>query len=134
MDFMQRPEHFGVNHYYGDTVRILLVIAAGLLLISQFLKNPFLSPMATLVVVVVYIAAAGLTNPVQTWIHYINVAIAGGSLIIFGSIAITRFQQTHAFLGNSLIVSVLVIIFLIGLYTAIRTLRGTLMRGAPTIQ
>ncbi len=133
-DFIPRPEHRGVSHYYGDTVRVLFVIAAALLFISQFIPGPFVTPIATLICAVIYIVAAGLTNPVQAWIHWLNVLVAGVSLIFFGAIAIARYQALHAFSGNTLIVFALVIIFVIGLYSSIRTLRGALMRGAPTIE
>jgi hypothetical protein len=128
------PEHEGPRHYYGDTVRVLFVIAAALLFISQFINSPFMTTMSSMVLAVALVVAAGLTNPVQAWIHWVNVFLSGFSLMLFGFIAITRYRETSTVLGSTLVVLLLVLIFLIALYTAIRTLRGALMRNAPVIE
>ncbi len=128
------PEHVGPSHYYGDTVRILFVIGAALLFLSQFIGEPFMTSFSALILAVILVVAAGLTNPVQSWIHWINIFLSGISLILFGSIAITRYRETGSIFGSTAIVMILVLVFLFALYSAIRTLRGTLMRDAPVIR
>lgn len=127
--------HFGPSHYYGDYVRVLFVVAAVLILGSQFIKAPFLTPVAALIFSVVLVLAAGLTSPVLASIQWINVVISGLALFFFGSIALTRYQETHSiYSGSNLVIIILTIIFMVALYLATRTLRGTLMRGAPIIR
>lgn len=128
------PFHPGPSHYYGDIVRILFVVGAALIFLSDFLPGPFLTPIASLVISVLLIVAAGLTNPVQAWIHWINVLFSGLLLILFGSIAVARYQDTGMLALSTWLILVLVFIFICALYSSIKTLRGVLMRGAPTIR
>lgn len=128
------PPHFGPSHYYGDTVRILFVIAAVLLLASQFVGSPFLTPIAALVLAVVLVIMAGLTNPVQTWVQWANVILSALCLFLFGSMALTRYKETGDIFGENFIILLLTVVFIIGLYLATRTLRGVLMRDAPIIR
>lgn len=128
------PPHFGPSHYYGDTVRILFVVAGVLLLASQFIGSPFLTPIAVLLLTVILVISAGLTNPVQTWIQWSNLALSALCLLLFGSIALSRFQETGDVFGQNFIILLLVIIFVGALYSATKTLRGTLMRDAPVIR
>ena len=67
-DMSLPPEHTGPQHYYGDALRILFVVAGGLLLASEVFETPFLTPAAALIAAIVLVVAAGLTNPVQVWI------------------------------------------------------------------
>lgn len=133
-DIPLAPEHEGPSHYYGDTVRILFVIAAALLFVSQFIGTPFLTIGAALIIAVLLVVAAGLTNPVQTSIHFVNAVLSGVCLVLFGSIAVTRFHETDSLLGGTAIVILLVLVFLFALYSSIKTLRGRLMRNAPVIR
>lgn len=126
--------HQGVSHYYGDTVRILFVIAAVLIIVSQFVGTPFLAPAAALVFAVALIIAAGLTNPVQIWIQWVNVLLAVGGVLLFSMMALTRYQERTALSADAILLFLLVIDFVAALYVAIRTLRGVLMRGAPIIK
>ena len=128
------PPHFGPSHYYGDIVRILFVVGAAFLFISQFMGNPFVTPIAALIIAVILVVAAGLTNPVQTWIHWANVFLSGLLLIMFGSIAVTRYQETGTVILSTWLVIILVLVFLCALYSSVKTLRGVLMRNAPVIK
>lgn len=127
------PEHEGVNHYYGDSVRLMFIVTAAIVFAAQFFGSPFLTIGATLVICVVLICAAGLTNPVQTWIHVVNVIVAGGLLLLFGMIALARYRETGIALGSGFIAILLVLLMVYALYNAIRTLRGILMRGMPDL-
>ncbi|HRH24126.1 MAG TPA: hypothetical protein PK109_00855 [Candidatus Paceibacterota bacterium] len=133
-DIPLAPEHLGPSHYYGDIVRILFVVAAALLFLSQFIGEPFMTSFSALTLAVILVVAAGLTNPVQAWIHWVNIFLSGLSLILFGAIAIARYRETGTMFGSTAIVMILVLVFLFALYNAIKTLRGTIMRDAPVIR
>ncbi len=128
------PLPLGPSHYYGDTVRILFVVAAVLLLASQFIGSPFLTPIAALVLAVVLVIMAGLTNPVQIWVQWANVILSGICLFLFGSMSLTRYKETGDIFGGNFIILLLTVVFILALYLATRTLRGVLMRDAPIIR
>lgn len=127
------PEKIGPSHYYGDTVRLLFVVSAVLMLAAQLVGTAFLTPAASLISAVVLVIAAGLTNPVQAWIHFVNAGISALGLVACGSIVLSRYQD-GSLIGEGLIVLILTILFLIALYCSVKTLRGTLMRDAPEIK
>lgn len=126
--------HQGVRHYYGDTVRMMFVIAAVLIILSEFMGSPFLEPVAALVIAVILVVAAGLTNPLQVSIQWVNTGLAIAGVLLFSAIALIRYQETGAASGESLVLFLLVLDFIIALYFAVKTLRGVLMRGAPEIE
>lgn len=114
-------------HYHGDAVRILFVIAAGLAFLAEMLDGNLPFPAAiTVVMVIVLVVAAGITNPVQQWIHWFNMAISVLGLMIFGGLALTRFKNDAPF-SESFIVGCLAVVFLLSLYLATRTVRGLMM-------
>lgn len=131
--FAVAKARIGPSHYYGDIVRILFVINAVLIFIAQFLGNAFLTPQLALLSAVALVIAAGLTNPVTTSIHWVNTILSGGGLIIAGNFVLTRFSEGEL-LTKGWVVSAVTLIFVIALYSSIKTLRGALMRGAPIIK
>ena len=133
-DFSPPAVEPGPKHYYGDVVRILFVVAAVLILLAQVVGIAFLTTQAALVAAVVLILSAGLTNPVQIWIHFINVLLSAGGLLISAGVTLDRFKTSPNFLTEGWIVMVLTIVFICALYSATKTLRGSLMRGAPLIK
>lgn len=133
-DSVVRPETEGPKHYYGDTVRMLFVVAAVLILIAQVMGGAFLTVAAALVSVVILAVAAGLTNPVQTWVHWMNSAISAVGLFMSGGVFLTHFQTQSAATVPAIIALLLTLIFVFALYTSTRTLRGVLMRYAPEIK
>lgn len=132
-DSVVRPLHEGPKHYYGDIVRILFVSAAVLILVAQVAGGAFLTVSASLVAVIVLAVAAGLTNPVQAWVHWMNVFISALGLLVSGSVFFVRFKSDAGF-GSSVVALLLALIFVFALYTSTRTLRGVLMRYAPEIR
>lgn len=122
------------RHYYGDYVRFLFVVAATLLFIIQFLDVdlPF-TIFGTIMIVLVLVIAAGLTNPVLGWMQWVNLFIAVFAVLLFGSLAIAGFQAGAPLYPDGFFVALLTLVFLIALYFAARTLRGYLMRGVPEI-
>ena len=133
--FHVQVPHHPPRHYYGDIVRILFVVAAVILFSMQFtgIRLPF-STFGSIMMIIVLVTAAGLTNPVQAWIHWVNIFIAGFCLLLFGGLALNRFQTQAALFPDGILIGILAMMFLVALYSAVKTLRGLLMRDAPEIR
>jgi len=133
--FRNAPIHHPPKHYYGDIVRILFVVAAVILFAMQFtgIRLPF-SAFGSIMMILFLVIAAGLTNPVQIWIHWINIFISGFCLLLFGGLALSRFQTQAALFPDGVLIGFLAIMFLIALYCSTKTLRGIMMRDAPEIK
>lgn len=116
-----------IPHYHGDAVRILFVLAAALMFLAEMLNAnlPF-STAATVFIIIVLVISAGITNPAQMWIHWVNMFFSLIGLMLFGGTALTRFR-TDAPLNESLIVGILAVVFLGALYLSTRTIRGLLV-------
>lgn len=128
------PPHYGPSHYYGDIVRILFISAAVLIILSHFSGTPFLTAFASLLSAVVLVVAAGLTNPVQAWIQWVNTAISAGGLLLFGTIGFTRYEETSSLVGSASIAILLTVVFVFALYLSVKNTRGVHMRNAPVIE
>jgi len=122
--------HRPVAHYHGDTVRALFVIMAVVMLIAETTGASL--PLSTLGIVsfaVVLMVAAGIANPAQSWIHYVNVVLAVFGAISFGLYAIEQYRATHDVLTPTfLYAEVLALLFLTSVYYATKTVRGLLLR------
>jgi hypothetical protein len=118
-------------HYHGDTVRILFLISAIVMLIAETTGASLpLTTFSILTLAILLVVAAGITNPAQTWIHYINIALAVFGTITFGLYAIREYQATGEFLTQTYIFAeVLALILLVAVYYATKTVRGTLLRS-----
>lgn len=116
-------------------MRILFIVAAVVLFVMQFtgIRLPF-SAFGSIMVIMVLVVAAGLTNPVQTWIHWANIFISGFCLVLFGGLALSRFQTNAALFPDGVLIGALALMFLVSLYCAVKTLRGIMMRNAPIIR
>jgi hypothetical protein len=111
-------------HYHGDTLRGLFVMAAGLIFLAELLGGnlPFTTGAAVMFVITL-VVAAGITNPKQVWIHWVNLLISIMGLMLFGATALSRFREDAPF-SQSFIIGCLAVVFLIALYLATRTVRG----------
>lgn len=124
----------GPEHYYGDAVRIMFIVAAVIIFVMQFMsiETPF-SSFGLILVILCLVIAAGLTNPVQVWIHWVNVVLSAFGIVTFGGLALERFRAVTFSVEHALI-GFLVVIFVAALYLSTKTLRGILMRDAPVIE
>lgn len=124
------------SHYYGDYVRILFVIAAIMVFFLHFTNEAEVFPISvSLAMILGLVIAAGLTNVIQIWTQWLNVILSGLMLILFGELTFRRFQDFDVnLLLQNLTIASLSILFVVALYLAVRTLRGSLMRGAPIIR
>lgn len=113
------------RHYHGDLVRGLFIAGAVLIFLTQFVgtKLPF-STSGLMFIVLVHVIAAGITNPAQTWIHWVNAIIAAISMLYFGSLALARLDTLPQLFSSEGIVAALALVFLAALYLSIRTIRG----------
>ncbi|KND47329.1 MAG: hypothetical protein AB199_02790 [Parcubacteria bacterium C7867-004] len=116
------------THYHGDLVRGLFVAAAVLVFLTQFIgaRLPYSSG-GLILIILVLVIAAGITNPVQRWIHWANAAISVIGVLMFGGLALARFDSNPAFLSQNVIVPIIAVIFIGTLYFSTATVRGFLV-------
>ncbi|MBU6323239.1 MAG: hypothetical protein KGI41_01175 [Patescibacteria group bacterium] len=133
MDDQPHGSHFrSVPHYYGDIVRVLFVFAAILVFITESVAGDnLLSAFSTIIVLLALVLAAGVTNPRQRGIHWINLLLAVAGLLIFGGSALDRYRAGLGFSLKDILVTVIALIFLVSLYFATRTIRGLVLRYHP---
>lgn len=117
-------------HYYGDIVRKLFLAAAIFMIVllpfmNQYLEAPIYISILAAVGVGVF---AGITNPKQTWVAFLNFLIALMGSIIFEYQAVVGYSTYsiyhRTFWGNQL----LALDFLIALYFCTKTVRGMIVK------
>ncbi|MFA6969379.1 MAG: hypothetical protein WC217_02145, partial [Candidatus Paceibacterota bacterium] len=75
------------------------------------------------------VIAAGITNPDEGWIHWLNAIIAVWGTLLFGMTAVSRYRLGAHILDSSFIyVEALALLSLIALYLTTRTIRGFRLR------
>ena len=124
------PARKGIRHYYGDTVRVLFVCGAVLLIIAETTGAHLpLSPLGVVASAVLLVVAAGITNPEQGWIHFANEAIAALGTLVFASSAIGHWRDGAGIFDSTyLFVEIIALLSLLSLYFTTKTIRGTLLR------
>ncbi len=118
------------THYYGDLVRKLFLLSATLMIITL----PFMSTYIEVPIYVSILAAlfisifAGITNPLQRWVAFLNLIVSFLGAFIFEMAAIggyTTYSVTHrAFWVNQ----IEAVIFMFALYYTTKTVRGMLLK------
>ena len=124
------PRRRRIPHYHGDEVRVLFVISAVVIIVAQSTgaELPF-STFGAVTAAVVLVVAAGITNPAQFWIHWLNALLAILGTIRFGITAVEHYRAGVSFLDPSFTyVEALALLSLIALYFTTRTIRGIHMR------
>ena len=121
----------GVPHYYGDIVRALFLVAALIMLLGlpvfvNYLDFPLFYSVITMVILGL---SAGLTNPRQTWIAAVNVAIAITGFIVFDIKTVDAYRTQVG--GMKFFISnlVLAFLFLMAIYFSVKTLRGRMFKA-----
>lgn len=120
-----------IPHYHGDAVRALLVVAAVLLLVGAGMGTALPLPAIGLVAIaIVLVLAAGITNPAQAWIHWVDAILAGTGALFFGSAALGNYRSGAGLTDPTsfTFTLALALISLIALYLATRTIRGMMLR------
>ena len=118
-------------HYHGDEVRMIFFMSALVLIVAQSTGAdlPF-STMGAVSSAVLLVIAAGITNPDQPWIHWLNALLAAAGTILFSTTAIEHYNAGMNILAPSfLYTEALALLSLIALYFTTRTIRGLLQRS-----
>lgn len=117
------------KHYHGDTVRLLFVINALFVFLTQYVgtKLPF-SSFLLMLIIVTLVVAAGITNPAQRWIHWVNMIVATLGLLIFGGFALSKVVDGGGIFETKGLIAMIAILFLASLYYATSTVRGMHVR------
>ncbi len=89
-----------------------------------------LSTFPTVVLAVVLVVVAGVTNPTQSGIHWLNALIAIAGTLLFGTSAIDHYRAGRSVFDSSFAyIEALALLSLIALYFAVRTIRGFHLRS-----
>ncbi len=117
------------GHYYGDTVRMLFLLAALIMLVSLpvFADLTGLPPFVSVGAILVLGLAAGLTNPEQLWDAGVNAAIAVVGTLVFEGYAVLLYQKYNGPSGFFFTNLVLGFIFFVAVYFSVKTVRGLLL-------
>lgn len=120
---------YTLQHYYGDIVRYLFIVAAilmviGLPIFQNYIQGPLI---ISIIAIVVLGIAAGLTNPKQKISAVVNLIISIFGFIIFTYTSVNAINQAPSddkFLLTNIILSIM---FLFATYFAMKTVRAEML-------
>lgn len=123
-------EHHGILHYHGDEVRMIFFTSALVILVAQSTGADLpLSTMGAVISAIVLVVAAGITNPAQSGIHWLNALIAVIGTLLFGVSAVDHYRAgLNVFDISFIYVETLALLSLVALYFTTRTIRGDIQR------
>ena len=120
------PRH--IPHYYGDSVRQLLLGAAALMLIFSPLYSDVLRVQFPFIIIGALLAAAfaALMNPRDKWVVLGSAIVSGTGLVIYAMWGMYGYQNVEpvAFMLRVLVA----VIFLFAFYFSMKTLRAFMLR------
>lgn len=124
------PRYERVPHYHGDEVRGLFVLSAVFIILAQSTGAELpLSTFGSVVTAAALVIVAGITNPRQVWIHWINAAFAIIGTLLFGTAAVAHYRAgTNVFESSFVYIEALTLLSLLALYFTTRTIRGILVQ------
>ena len=127
------PRHREIPHYHGDAVRVLFFVSAIVLVVAQSTGAELpLSTTGAVISAVVLVVAAGITNPAQTGIHWINALLAVIGTLLFGTTAVAHYRAGASVFDFSFAyIEALALLSLVALYFTTRTIRGISQRQKP---
>ena len=125
------PPRREIPHYHGAGVRTIFVVGAVVLIVAQSTGADLpLSTFGAVISAVFLVIAAGITNPAQHTIHWVNAFIAIVGTLLFGTTAVNHYRAGASLFDPSFIyVEALTILSLMALYLTTRTIRGRLLRS-----
>jgi len=128
------PQHRTMMHYHGDQVRAIFFMAAIVLIVAQSTGADLpLSTIGAVLTAVVLVVAAGVTNPEQSSIHWMNACLAIAGTLMFGTTAVARYRGGMSIFDFSFIyIEMLALLSLVALYFTTRTIRWMLQRSRLT--
>ena len=124
------PIRVSRQHYYGDVARILFVMAAIVILVAETTGADIpLTAGEAVIWAVILAISAGITNPEQSWIHWINEGIAILGVLVFGTSAIAHYRAGAGLLDSSYLYNeILALLSVITVYYTTKTIRGNVLR------
>ncbi len=124
------PPRHEIPHYHGDGVRVIFVVGAVVLIVAQSTGAELpLSTVGAVISAVLLVIAAGITNPAQQSIHWVNAFLAIVGTLLFGTTAINHYRSgTSIFDPSFIYVEALALLSLMALYLTTKTIRGKLLR------
>ncbi len=125
------PRRHTIPHYHGDGTRALFVASAIILVVAKSTGAEIpLSTTVAIIVAVMLVVAAGVTNPAQSGSHGFTALFAAVGTLLFGITAVDHYNAGMGLLDPSFIyVEILAVLSLIALYLTTRTIRGMYMRS-----
>lgn len=127
---MNVPPRRHIPHYHGDAVRMLFVVGAVVLIIAQSTGAVLpLSTGGTIITAILLVIMAGITNPAQYLIHWMNAGIVIMGTLVFGTAAINHYRAgSNIFDPSFVYIETIALLSLFALYFTTRTIRGLLQR------
>lgn len=125
------PPRRDIPHYHGDGVRVIFVVGAVVLIVAQSTGAVLpLSTFEAVVCAIFLVIAAGITNPAQHGIHWMNAFIALVGTLLFGTSAINHYRAGLSIFDPSFVyIEALALLSLFALYFTTRTIRGINQRS-----
>ncbi|MHB1769821.1 MAG: hypothetical protein ACYCPH_01935 [Minisyncoccota bacterium] len=125
-----QPRRHTIPHYHGDAVRGLFLVGALVLIVAQSTGARLpLSTVGAVIVAAALVVSAGITNPAQSWIHWINAFFAVLGTFLFGTAAVEHYRAGMSLFDPSFVsVEALAFLSLFALYFTTRTIRGFYVR------
>lgn len=124
------PPRRTIPHYHGDGVQIIFVIGAVVLIVAQ--STGAVLPLSTgisVIIAILLVIMAGITNPAQYGIHWMNAGIAILGTLVFGTSAINHYRARLDLFDPSFVyIETIALLSLFALYFTTRTIRGMLQR------
>jgi|SRR3989338_1145936 len=128
-----------IEHYHGDAVRTLFIVAGLIMVFSYPFFRSFISEPISLSIIgsIILAVFGGLMNPKQKWVIFLNTVIPVIAFMFFEYYAVITYldllpaektiKNVHgAFFWTN---QVLAIIFFFATYLSTKTLRGALLSG-----
>lgn len=124
------PRRREVPHYHGDEVRMLFLVGALVLIVAQSTGADLpLSTAGAVTAAILLVIAAGVTNPAQSVIHWVNALLSIAGTLLFGTSAVNHYRAGVSIFNSSFAsIETLAVVSLISLYFTTRTIRGILQR------
>jgi hypothetical protein len=119
------PRHI-TPHYHGDNVRTLFFVSALVLIVAQSTGADLpLSTTGAVITAVLLVIVAGITNPAQEGIHWLNAAISIIGTLLFGTSAVSHYRAGASIFDPSFTyIEALALLSLVALYFTTRTIRS----------
>jgi hypothetical protein len=124
------PSRREIPHYHGNETRIIFVVSALIIIVAKSTGAELpLSTVGAVISAVALVVAAGITNPAQLWIHWVNAVLSASGTILFGTSAVGHYRVGVSLLEPSFIyLEILALLSLIALYLTTKTVRAKYLK------